>query len=84
MASSFQNKTKLQLEKEGWIVIKIIRAGTSGWPDLFCFRRGVAKFIESKEKKDTTKPLQKLRIDQLRAEGFDAVSLHETKGIIYP
>lgn len=41
-------------------------------------------FIEIKEAKDTLKPLQKLRIDQLNKEGFKAFCLQDKKGLIYP
>jgi len=58
--------------------------GENGFPDLFCFKDGVTIFVESKEEGDTLKPLQKLRIDQLIKQGFDAKCLHATKGQIYP
>ena len=41
-------------------------------------------FIEVKEAKDTLKPLQKLRIDQLNQKGFKAICLQDGKGVIYP
>ena len=41
-------------------------------------------FIEVKEAKDTLKPLQKLRINQLNQKGFKAICLQDGKGIIYP
>ena len=41
-------------------------------------------FIEVKEAKDTLKPLQKLRIDELNKLGFNAFCLQDGKGIIYP
>jgi len=44
----------------------------------------MAIFVESKEDGDTLKPLQKLRIDQLIKQGFDAKCIHATKGQIYP
>jgi Holliday junction resolvase len=84
MASNFQNKLIRQLKNDGWLVVKTIRLGENGFPDLFCFRNGVAMFIESKEANDTLKPLQQHRIDQLIKQGFDAKCLHETKGQIYP
>jgi hypothetical protein len=39
---------------------------------------------EFKEAKDTLKPLQKLRIDQLNWTGFNAYCLQDGKGKIYP
>ena len=41
-------------------------------------------FIEVKEAKDTLKPLQKLRIDDLNKLGFNAFCLRDGKGIVYP
>ncbi len=84
MASNFQSKLISQYKKEGWMVIKTIRLSEGGYPDLFCFRAGVAMFVEVKEAKDTLKPLQKLRIDQLIAQGFEAKCLQDGKGQIYP
>jgi len=81
---SYQTKVKDKLKKEGWTVLKTIKLSDSGYPDLFCFRNGVTMFVEVKEGKDTLKPLQKLRIDQLIKEGFTAYCTHDTKGIIYP
>ncbi len=84
MASNFQNKLKKNLESDGWLVIKLIRAGENGFPDLFCFRDGKVMAIESKEKKDDLKPLQQLRINQLIEKGVDAKCLQDGKGQIYP
>lgn len=84
MASNFQNKLIRQYKADGWLVIKTIRLSENGFPDLFCFRNGVAIFVECKEGGDTIKPLQMHRIDQLIKQGFEAKCLHETKGQIYP
>ena len=54
-------------------------------PDLLCLKSNEPTiFIEVKEKKDTLKPLQKLRIDQLNQKGFKAICLQDGKGIVYP
>jgi len=84
MASSFQSKEIKRLKSEGWLVLKTIRLNESGFPDIFAFKNGVTMFEETKQGSDTLKPLQKLRIDQLIAQGFDAKCVHETKGQIYP
>lgn len=81
---SYQTKIMDEYKSKGYIVIKTIRLNKSGYPDLFLFKNGVTKFIESKEAKDTLKPLQKLRIDQLIKQGFDAKCLQDGKGQIYP
>jgi Holliday junction resolvase len=84
MASTFQNKRIKQLKAEGWLVLKTIKLSESGFPDIFAFRDGVAIMEEIKQGKDDISELQKHRIDQLIAQGFDAKCIHETKGIIYP
>ena len=84
MASNFQNKIIKQYKDEGWIVVKTIRLSESGYPDLFMFKDGITILREIKSGSDTIKPLQKHRINQLIAQGFDAKCIHETKGVIYP
>ena len=84
MASKFQSKIKRLYECDGWIVINTIKLSVSGYPDLFLFKDGKAIFIECKEGKDTLKPLQEYRIDELIKQGFEAFCLHDTKGKIYP
>lgn len=80
---SFQTKLIKTYEAEGYLVLKTIRLNKSGFPDLILLKEGITTFIESKEGKDTLKPLQKKRIDELRAKGFNAFCLHDTKGKIY-
>jgi Holliday junction resolvase len=70
--SKFQTKTINKLKKNGWKVLKVIRLNESGYPDLIALKEGVAIFIECKEKKDTLKPLQKFRIQELKENGFNA------------
>jgi Holliday junction resolvase len=70
MASSHQNKVKKQLEANGWTVLKVIRLGNNGYPDLLCQKNGLTIWVESKETWDTLKPLQKQRIKELTANGF--------------
>jgi Holliday junction resolvase len=83
MASKFQTKTKKELEKNGFKVLKLIRLSENGYPDLLALKDGKASFIEIKEANDTLKPLQKHRIDELREMGFDAKCLQDGKGQIY-
>jgi Holliday junction resolvase len=82
--SNFQNKVKKQMQEQGYTVLKIIKLSDSGYPDLQCLKDGKSVWIECKEKNDTLKPLQKLRIDQLIKQGFDAYCLQDGKGKIYP
>ena len=81
--SNFQSKVKKQYEKEGYKVVKLIKLSENGYPDLMAMKEGKAVFIEIKEDGDTLKPLQEMRIDELKANGFEAFCLHKTKGRIY-
>ena len=81
--SKFQTKTKKELEKNGFKVLKLIRLSENGYPDLLALKDGKASFIEIKEANDTLKPLQKHRIDELRKLGFEAKCLQDGKGQIY-
>ena len=72
MASNFQTKTMNKLKAKGWTVLKTIRLNESGYPDLIAMLNGVTIWVECKEAKDTLKPLQELRIKQLKQNGFDA------------
>ena len=72
MSSKFQTKTINKLKAKGWKVLKIIRLNESGYPDLIALRQGVTIFIECKEKKDTLKPLQQFRVNELKQNGFEA------------
>jgi Holliday junction resolvase len=83
MASKFQSKIIKEYEKNGYIVLNIIRLSDNGYADLVALKNGKATFIEVKEANDTLKPLQKYRIDELRKQGFEAFCIQENKGIIY-
>lgn len=80
---TYQSELIKEYEKDGWLVIKTIRLNKNGYPDLFCFKDGKTIFIEVKEANDTLKPLQKIRIDELKKLGFDAHCMQKNKGIIY-
>lgn len=82
---SYQNKIIKEMENKGYTVLKVIRLGQNGYPDLLCIKLGeIDTWIECKEKTDTLKPLQKLRIDELNKLGKKAFCSQDTKGIIYP
>lgn len=83
--SKFQNKTIKEYEAKGYLVLKIIRLNSNGYPDLLCLKENEPNlWIECKEKNDTLKPIQKLRIDQLNKIGNKAICLQDGKGLIYP
>ena len=83
MASAFQTKIKTTFEKNGWYVINLIKTNKNGITDLICIKNGVSIFVESKEIKDTLKPLQKFRIDELNQQKTSAICLQKNKGITY-
>lgn len=80
---SYQSKLIKEFEDGGYITVKLIRCNINGLPDLMILKDGVAEFIEVKESNDTLKPLQRLRIEQLRKQGFSACCMQEGKGVIY-
>ena len=82
--SDFQTKIIKEYEKKGYYVINLIKTNKNGIPDLLVIKNGIASFIECKEKKDTLKPLQKYRIDELNKLNINAKCLQDEKGIIYP
>ena len=82
--ANYQSKIKKQFKELGYTVLKVIKLSDSGYPDLLLLKDGQATWIEIKEKSDTLKPLQKLRITELRQLGFDAYCLQDGKGKIYP
>ena len=81
---NFQSKTIKEFEDKGYLVLKTIRLNKNGFPDILAMKLGEHDiWIECKEKNDTLKPLQKFRIDELRAVGKIAYCLKDGKGIIY-
>lgn len=74
-----------ELKAQGFLVLKIIRLNENGYPDLLAIKENEPnRWIEVKEAKDTLKPIQKLRIDELNKIGNIAYCLQDSKGIIYP
>jgi Holliday junction resolvase len=83
MASIFQSKIINKLKSKGWTVVSVVKLSLNGYPDILAMKQGKMLWIESKEVNDTLKPLQKLRIDELRANGFRAYCIKKGKGKIY-
>jgi len=74
-----------ELKAQGYLVLKIIRLNENGYPDLLAIKENEPnRWIEVKEAKDTLKPIQKLRIDELNKIGNKAYCLQDGKGVIYP
>ena len=80
---TYQTKIIEEYEAKGYTVLKTIRLNKSGYPDVIAMKQGKSIWIECKEVNDTLKPLQKLRIDQLKENGFDAFAMQKGKGKIY-
>ena len=68
-----------QMEKEGWMVIKIIRANMAGLPDLLLLRDGVARWVEVKQPGKKPTVLQSARHALLRRMGFSVEVMDGTK-----
>lgn len=73
LESKIQSKIKKRLEKDGWEVIKLIRTSMVGIPDLMALKDGKVKFIEVKKTIGILSEIQKLRIKQLKKNGFEVL-----------
>lgn len=80
---TFQQQVIKEMEAKGFTVLKTIRLNKAGYPDLLCLKDGKVIWIECKEEKDTLKPLQKKRIDELKQLGFNSYCIQKNKGKIY-
>jgi Holliday junction resolvase len=68
-----QRKIIAFFEKNGFLVVKIIKANINGLPDIILLKNGRSVFIEfKKDAKTKARPLQEYRLEQLRTLGFDA------------
>jgi len=65
-----QKKISDRLKREGWIVVKLIKTTMNGIPDLMALRNGETLFVEVKQPKGVLKPLQELRVQELKEQGF--------------
>jgi len=70
LEQAIQKKISDRLKKEGWIVVKLIKTTMNGIPDLMALRNGETLFVEVKQPKGKLAPLQELRIQELREQGF--------------
>lgn len=74
--SQLQSQIINLLEKEGWLVVKIIQTNKNGWPDLQIHRFGITIFIEVKTEKGKLSKLQEYRHKQLQDAGFYVFTIH--------
>jgi Holliday junction resolvase len=80
-----QSKRIKQLEKEGYYVIKIIKANKNGLPDILALHpdKG-ALFCEVKTDKGVLSELQKFRLKELYEHGFKVEVLRGDRISSYP
>ena len=70
LEQAIQKKISDRLKKEGWIVVKLIKTTMNGIPDLMALRNGETLFVEVKQPKGKLAPIQELRIQELKDQGF--------------
>lgn len=69
--SVVEKKLTLEVKKRGGIAPKFVSPGLNGVPDrLVLFPGGKLAFVEVKAPRETMRPLQVRRAEQLRALGF--------------
>lgn len=68
--SRLQRKIIDDLEKDGWIVVKIKLCNLNGFPDLMALKNGNVFFIEVKDEGEEAEPLQDVRHQMLRDQKF--------------
>ena len=79
--SQIQSQIIHWLEKEGWLVVKIIQTNKNGWPDLQLHKFGVTVFVEVKSERGKVSELQKYRHQQLIDEGFFVIITKSLKDL---
>jgi Holliday junction resolvase len=67
--STIQAAIQRNLERAGWLVVKIIQTTKNGWPDLQAVRHGETVYIEVKDVGEEPSPLQEVRHRDLRKAG---------------
>jgi Holliday junction resolvase len=73
LESKIQRKIIADLQKKGWLVIKVIQSNAPGFPDLMALKEGRAIFLEVKQPGKKPRPLQLYRHEQLRKQGFEVI-----------
>lgn len=81
LESQIQSRIKTQLEKNGWLVIKLIQTTLNGIPDLMALKNGRTVFIEVKRPNNKPTPLQSYRHQQLLKQGFQTLVATSIKDI---
>jgi Holliday junction resolvase len=73
LESKIQRKIIADLQKKGWLVIKVIQSNAPGFPDLMALKEGRVIFLEVKQPGKKPRPLQLYRHEQLRKQGFEVI-----------
>ncbi len=68
-----QKKITTHLEKDGYLVLKIIKCNKSGYPDLIAVKENDTLFVEVKRPKGKLSELQKVRIEDMKQRGINVV-----------
>ena len=68
-----QKKIITQLEKDGYLVIKLIKCNVNGYPDLLAVKSNDTLFIEVKKPNGKLSELQKVRIADMKKRGINVV-----------
>ncbi len=71
LESKIQKKIIDKLKKDGFFIIKIIRANISGIPDILAIKNGKVFFIEVKTDNGKLSEIQKHRIQQIKENGIE-------------
>ena len=69
--SAIQKKIIIQLEKQGYLVLKLIKCNKNGYPDLIAIKENETTFIEVKRPDGVLSELQKVRIKELRSRNIN-------------
>ena len=82
LESCVQREIIAYLERCGWYVVKLIQTNKNGIPDLLCVKDGQCMFVEVKREKQTAKPLQNYRMNELIQHGVTAFVAHSVGDVI--
>ncbi len=82
LEQSLQKKIQKKLEADDWLCVKLIKTTMNGIPDLMALKDGKTMFIEVKTPKGILSELQKIRIEQLKKQGFE-VKIWTDYGVDY-
>ena len=82
LESCVQREIIRYLEGCSWYVVKLIQTNKNGIPDLMAVREGKCIFVEVKREKQTAKPLQNYRMNELKQHGTTAFVAHSVEDVI--